>query len=227
MKKIFAVLIVVILIILGIYLMEQQGNLSAHGGAQATSTQDTASTTTKSIKEDTSTYTIDATYPITGVASADAEIKSVIDAAIAEFKTYPPNPPDSAVPQNQFNADPSGMYIGPDLVSVALEISEYTGGAHPNTVINAINVNRQSGKTLTLSDALSLTGLSLAQVASSSLAQLHAKLGDAVFEDGVTPKPENYQTFLINKDSVTFVFQQYQAAAYAAGIQYISFPRVK
>lgn len=224
MKKLFGVLITLILIILGLYLIEQQGSLSATG-AQATSTA--ATSTVKTIKEDTSTYTIDATYPVTGVAAADTAIKSAIDGAIAEFKSYPPNPPDSAVPKNQFNADPSGMYVGSDVVSVALEISEYTGGAHPNTVINAINIDPKSGKSLTLTDALSMTGLSLAQVASSSLAQLHAKLGDVVFEDGVLPKPENYQTFLVNKDSVTFVFQEYQAAPYAAGIQDISFPRRK
>lgn len=224
MKKLFGILIALILIILGLYLVEQQGNLSATG-AQATSTA--ATSTVKTIKEDTATYTIDANYPVTGVAAADAAIKKAIDDAIAEFKTYPPNPPDSAVPQNQLNADPSGMYVGPDVVSVELEISEYTGGAHPNTAVVAINIDPRTGKALTLSDALSLTGLSLAQVASSSLSQLHAKLGDAVFEDGVTPKPENYQTFLINKDSVTFVFQQYQAAAYAAGIQYVEFPRRK
>jgi hypothetical protein len=225
MNKLFAALVVIILIVLGLYLYDHQ---QQGVGAVASSTNATSSAaSTKSIKEDTSTYTIDATYPVTSVAAADTKIKNDIDKAIEEFKTYPANPPDSAVPQNQFNADPGGVYIGPDIVSVALQISEYTGGAHPNTVIDAVNIDRKTGAELSLQDALGLTGLSLAQIASSSLSQLQKQYGDAVFEDGVLPKPENYQTFLINKDSVTFVFQEYQAAPYAAGIPEIAFPRAK
>ncbi len=183
---------------------------------------------TNIITDSTATYTIDARYPQFGISAVDAKIKAVVDKAVAEFKTYPANPPDSAVQQNEFTSSFSDVYVGEDVVSVALVISEYTGGAHPNTVIIGVNVNRASGQELTLTDALALIGKSLEEVATQSLAELKATLGeDVIFADGAAPKPENYGTFLVSKDRVTFVFNNYQVAPYASGQQKVWFSRVK
>lgn len=229
MKKIILPLIaVIILLAIGDYVYRHSPRIPDLSIATTTPAATSGSgMTMQRITDDTDTYTIDAQYPQFGIPSVDAKIKSDLDAALTEFKGYPANPPESAVPKNQFNSDVGGAYVGPDVVSVSLEISEYTGGAHPNTVIDAINVDPRSGKSLALTDALSLIGMNLQQVASSSLAQLKDKLGDVVFEEGAQPTQENYQSFLINADSVTFVFQNYQVAPYAAGIQEVSFHRVR
>ena len=48
-----------------------------------------------------------------------------------------------------------------------------------------------------------------------------------MFEEGADTNPENFSSFVISADKVTFIFQQYQVAAYAAGPQEVSFERKK
>ncbi|OGG51946.1 hypothetical protein A3C18_01750 [Candidatus Kaiserbacteria bacterium RIFCSPHIGHO2_02_FULL_54_11b] len=183
---------------------------------------------TEVVSSQTDTYRIEVRYPKFGIPAVDAKIKAVVDSAVAEFKTYPANPPDSSTPQNEMSGSFDSVYAGPDIVSVALSISEYTGGAHPNTVIIGVNVEKLTGKSLTLDDALLILGKSLEEVAESSLKELKVILGeDVLFPEGAAAKSENYSTFLIGKDRVTFIFNNYQVAPYAAGHQEVWFKRVK
>lgn len=223
MAKIFGYLIALIVLCgTALYLYDRVPRLPRNAGDTATTTLRVAN-----VHEEESAYRIEASYPVTGVVSVDAAVKRAIEDAIAEFKTYPANPSDSAAPKNEFRSDIGPVYIGPDVVSVELLISEYTGGAHPNTAIVVINIDPRSGRALSLDDALALIGKTLDEVSAASTAQLREKLEDAFFEEGARPAPENFQTFMVTKDEVTFVFQNYQVAPYAAGPQFISFPRVQ
>ena len=50
--------------------------------------------------------------------------------------------------------------------------------------------------------------------------------GEGWVETGTDPNnPDNFSTFLINKDSITFYFPQYQVAAYALGSFEVVMPR--
>ena len=176
--------------------------------------------------DDTSAYRIEARYPPFGNPTLDAKIKAAVDGAIAEFKSIPPPTSGSATLKNEFFGSFDSVYAGSDVVSVELLLSQDTGGAHPNTVVVGVTVDPKTGRELTLEDALTLTGMSLEKIAAESLAQVQAKLGaDGMFADGANPKPENYSAFLIGSGTVTFVFQNYQVAPYAAGMQEVSFPR--
>jgi hypothetical protein len=55
--------------------------------------------------------------------------------------------------------------------------------------------------------------------------QLSSRLGDAFFEEGVRATAQNFGTFRIGRQDVTFVFNNYQVAPYAAGPQEVSFRR--
>ena len=182
----------------------------------------------KVITESTDTYKIDAHYPQSGIPALDGKVQAVIENALSEFRSYPANPRDSSAPQNELVSSYSSVYIGQDIASVALSISEYTGGAHGNTVIIGVNVDRTTGNELALDDALVLIGKTLPQVADASLVQLKATLGeDLTFPEGASATAENYSTFLVSQDRVTFVFNNYQVAPYSAGQQHVWFKRVK
>lgn len=174
---------------------------------------------------ETDTYKYEVQYPVFGIAAVDTKIQSIVDSAVNAFKEYPANPPDSAVPQNEMTGSYDSIYVGPEIVSVQLSISEYTGGAHGNTVKIGVNVNTKTGREITLDDALVLIGMSLQEVAAASSLELKTKLSDAFFAEGAQAKAENYGTFLIDDDSVTFVFNAYQVGPYAAGPQKVSFKR--
>lgn len=184
--------------------------------------------TTVEHSEDTEGYSIDVRYPQFGIESVDAVVRSAVETAIAAFKEYPTDrQPDSAIPKNEQVISFNSVYTGADYISVGLMIAEYTGGAHPNSVLVGINVDRTTGEEVALDGALALIGKSLDDVALATDTKFKADLGDAYFSEGSVAKPENYGTFLIGKDKVTFIFNNYQVAPYAAGAQNISFTRIR
>lgn len=182
--------------------------------------------TSKRIQKETENYSIDITYPEFAYAPANVAISDTVGEMIDRFEAYPANPRDSAVPQNQLLGSFNSVYVGPEIISVELLISEYTGGAHPNTDIIGINIDKKTGGDVTLDDALRMTGLSLGQVSERASSQLKQALGDAFFPEGAEAKPENYATFLIDDKSVSFIFQDYQVAPHSSGPQRVSIPRV-
>ena len=183
---------------------------------------------TEVVAEESAAYRIEVHYPQFGISVIDAKIKAVVDRAVTAFKAYPANPPDSSVPQNEMTGSYDALYMGGDAVSVRFSFSEYTGGAHPNTAIVGVNVDPKTGREMNLEDALAMIGLTLEQVATKSLTELNAKLGASVIApEGAAAKAENYSTFLVSKDKVTFVFQNYQVAPYSSGPQEVSFARIK
>lgn len=181
--------------------------------------------TTAKVNEETPAYLIDVQYPKFGIAAIDGKVQRIVEDTITEFKGYPANPPEMSSPQNELTIRYETPYVGPDVVSVKLIISEYTGGAHPNSLFSGLNFARSTGAQLLQSDAFVLTGLTVQQVSAQATAQLKAKLGDTMFEEGVNTNPENFSSFVISADRVTFIFQPYQVAAYAAGPQEVSFER--
>jgi hypothetical protein len=222
--------LIALLIVIGaayILFVYGQPKVAPSGAATSTSTA-TGQMTTVPVQENTDTYTIDASYPQFGIPSVDAEIKKVVDAALSEFRSYPPNPADSSTPKNSFIGKFDHLYQGADVISVSLIMSEDTGGAHPNTNIIPVNVDPRTGHVLTLDDALALIGKTLSQVASGAQSQVTTAIGvDEIFADGFAATPENYATFRIDKNSVTFVFNNYQVAPYSAGPQQAVFTRIK
>jgi hypothetical protein len=223
------VLALVVLIGLGFAIYTYAPKASPLSTANITETEsDGTDTNVGVVYGESDTYRIEVHYPQFGVPLVDAKIQTVVDNAVAAFKSYPANPADSSLPKNEFTGSFNSTYVGADVVSVALSFSEYTGGAHPNTVIIGVNVDPKTGVELTLDDALGMIGKTLPEVSSESLVQLKAKIGDElIFPEGAEPKPENYSTFLVSADKVTFIFNSYQVAPYASGQQSVEFARVK
>ena len=183
---------------------------------------------TSTIAEETDAYEVDVQYPQFGLPAIDAQIKKDIEGAFTEFKNHPPLPPDSAAIKNAFEGRFDRVYVGPDIVSVELVLSFYTGGAHPLSLFSGATFDRKSGKRLDLKDALAMIGKTTEEVSVESATQLSRALGDDfLFPEGVNTNPENFSSFLISEDAVTFIFQQYQVAPYSAGPQEVRFERVK
>ncbi len=179
------------------------------------------------VYDETDTYSVRATYPQFGIPAIDATIKKSVDDAIAQFKQDAAGPLMTSA-KNEFISIFDSAYIGSDIVSAKLIYSEYTGGAHPNSIIVGLNFDRTTGKALSLEDALTLIDQSLEDVAAKSKEVLKTELHDGFqFPEGTDPKPENYSAFTVSAEKVTFAFQAYQVAAYAAGPQEVSFERKK
>ena len=225
MKKLIGLLVLLVVLLVALYLIFSFWHvrpLSLSAPAQG------VEITTGQMHDEGDSYTIDAQYPQFGIPTIDAEIQKAVEDASTEVKGYPANPSDSATPKNSLDVTFDKVYVGPDIVSLELILSEYSGGAHPMTIFTGMNFDRATGKQLQLDDALALTGLSVEQVSAQATAQLSAKLGDGFqFPEGANTNPENFSSFVVSSDKVTFIFQQYQVAAYSAGPQEVSFDRKK
>lgn len=177
------------------------------------------------IVEEGPNYAIKVTWPRTGLAAADRKVKQLIDPMIADVKRDSQLDTSSRA-KYEVQASFTTSLAGPDLLSIRLLLYTYTGGAHGSTQIYGLNVDVASGRELNLDDALAMLGLTLPELADRAAAQLRTKLGDEmIFPEGAKPTRDNYSTFVIGRDQVTFVFQQYQVAPYAAGIAEVSLPR--
>jgi len=224
MKRYFGLVLALVALLGAVYLVAPYLRTSQNVVPVGEQKQVEATSTT--VHEESDTYRVDMEYPQFGILPIDTDIKSKVDAAIAEFKGLPPNPPDSATPQNSFDGSFDSVYVGPDVVSVRLIFSQYTGGAHPMTILSGLNYDR-AGRQLLQSDAFEMIGMTVEQVSAVATADLNAKLGAAMFEEGANTNPENFSSFIIFADTVTFIFQPYQVAPYAAGAQEVSFERKK
>ena len=237
MKILMGVVILLLVLGGGYYLLTTRAP-GGSGNGNATSTPIEVVVATRTINEETPTLLIDAEYPQfglpaeasaqAGISSINAQIETIVRDSVDSFKkdteAAPPSPVDA---KYEFVSVFDPPYIGNDAISVRLIVSTYTGGAHPMAYLNGLNFERASGRLLTLSDALAMVDLQLSDVAAESLRQMRARHGEGLFADGLVATPENYGTFIVDGTKVTFVFQLYQIAAYAAGFQEVSFARKK
>lgn len=227
MSKLFSFFIVLVIgLALGYALALSLLAPSAQTAVATSTSASSASISLARINDSSNTYEIDAQYPQFGIPAIDAKIRASVDTEIQRLKSAPANPSPNNI-KNEFQSVFEGAYVSDALISVRMIYSEYTGGAHPNYVIATLNYDPATGRELSLTDALTLTGLSLEQLAERASQELRAKLGEAMFVEGATAKPENYAAFLVTENQVTFIFQPYQVAAYAAGAQEVAFERVQ
>lgn len=229
MKKAAASVVILLALIAAGYLLFTHRSVSE--GSVATTTPAIAQSftvATSTLAEEGTDYSVHVDYPQFGNASIDAQIRDAVTEAAAELKAQAATdtPTAQGFPKYEFIGQYSSVYIGPDVISFREMLAQDTGGAHPLPTIYGFNFDANTGKMLTLNDALAKIGLSLANVAASAKTQLNTQLGtDIIFPEGADPKSENYQTFLIQKNNVIFIFQPYQVAPYSAGTPQVSFPR--
>ncbi len=225
MRKPLLALVAIIALGAGAYLLlTNRPEQTAHT-ATSTPTQQ-LSLTTATIKEDADLYSIDIEYPHFNNPAIDATIDGLVRRGVAEFKADAVATDHPPTTKYELTGRFDTPYMDDDVASARLLLSHYTGGAHPNTIVYGLNYDSKTGAVYVLDDALRLTGLTLQQLSVESLRQLNEKAADEIqFPGGAEPRVENYGAFVIGEDDVTFFFQQYQVAAYAAGILKVTVPR--
>lgn len=179
----------------------------------------------ETLTEETDAYIIKMTYPQFGIPAIDDEIKKGVDFLAEDFKSQVMSISEEG--RYEISSSFDGVYVSDDVISAHLAVSSYLGGAHPNFVIYGLNFDPKTNKQISLKGALSMIGHTLPQVAERSRQILSEQLGGSFFPEGVETKDENFRTFSINADTVTFIFDPYQVAPFSEGPQGVAFERVK
>jgi len=128
-------------------------------------------------------------------------------------------------------------YIGKNLISINEDLYEYTGGAHGNYWSYGLNYGLEPTHEIHLENLIDYMDLDsflsfISRYCINSLKDEHNDIlrenfeqGDEVFfEDSLTPKLENFNNFLISKESLDFIFNPYQVLPYAFGQSIVKVP---
>lgn len=165
-------------------------------------------------------YEIMVEYPRLASVQAQESLENIIDTYVAGFEET----------VSDFGMSPTGRpYVlivedeevveTQDTVGINLLVYQDFGGAHGLPQYIGLNFDKETGEELVLADVLELLDTTLEDVAALSTAHFEETLAESFFRGGAEPIEENYSSFLIREDGVTFYFQPYQVAAYALGIQ--------
>ena len=103
------------------------------------------------------------------------------------------------------------------------------GAAHPGHTFESLIYDLKDQKILMLEDLFSDPMAALSYISPYAKKQLEEKLKQfdaegSVIEAGLIPEEENFKTFTISEKGMRIVFQEYQVAAYAAGVQEVLIP---
>ncbi len=123
-------------------------------------------------------------------------------------------------------------------VSIIMNVSIYTGGAHPNSYTNTLNFNlEEGGHLMSLADVFnpvatqvnSSTGEKQDYMEFISEYVINELLKNGVSDEdwiraGAAADETNYQNFYFTDYEIVFIFDPYQVAPYAAGPQEVAIP---
>ncbi len=180
----------------------------------------------ETITDSSKGYEITAYYPITKSDSITGLLKNFVTDQITMFKTdtseggalpegYRPMTLD--ISYEEYRNASANTYV-------FLTYSD-TGGAHGLSVTTTFSFTK-TGQRIALADLFTngIRGLGiLADVVKKELMKRDFADADWINE-GAGPREENYQNFIVQEDGVLFIFDQYQVAPYAAGVQEVFVP---
>ena len=116
-----------------------------------------------------------------------------------------------------------------DIISIKLDIYEYTGGAHGNTSFQTYVIDKQENRVLTWEDIFVDNVNPITVLQPLVRASLHAQLEqfdgmDDWINTGTDDDPANYANYVLTTDEFIVYFPPYQVAPYAWGSSEVHIP---
>jgi hypothetical protein len=178
-------------------------------------------------------YTFKVHYPQIDSASSSAALtfnqmsKKMAEDLLASYqknlKSYV-STPDPVFSPSFMETDYQVIHGTDGLLSILFSVSDYwSGAAHPNSYSMVMNFNLITGKPIVLKD-LFLPNVNYLQFISDYCAADLKKRDRLEFPEGVLPKAENFQNWVIADQGLIFYFDPYQVAAYAMGPSQVVVP---
>ena len=196
----------------------------------------------KQINDSTKPFVVKIAYPyIPGLDGFNQKVYEAVNKEISDFKTNSlendaavkqVDPADYAKYPREYDLD-----IGYDkgeidnnVASVILNVYNFEGGAHGASYFVPINYNPKTKAEIKLADLFPGKPDYLKTISDFSIKNLTKQIDSQMLDNswlntGAGPTADNYSVFLINKNDITFYFQQYQVAAGAAGSFKVTFPK--
>lgn len=121
------------------------------------------------------------------------------------------------------------MQLAPagDILSIQFGVDAYAdGAAHPYHLTRTLNFDLERGEVLLLAELFLPDVDYLTFIADFCKAELATReIGfDQGFASGADPLPENYRNWNLTYEGLLIIFDEYQVASYAAGMQQVLIP---
>ncbi len=183
----------------------------------------------KTISDSNQYYDIEIEYPVTSDAAINNTFATFAEDQVKQFKddtAWVTDPSIGSAAEGTLSLSVSYVELQSSMAdSYVFTIATYTGGAHGLQVTKVFTFT-DKGTPITLENLFIDQKKGLEVVAAFVQKELTKKnISDADWiKDGAAATPENYQNFVVSDEGVTFMFDPYQVAPYAAGIQKILVP---
>lgn len=183
----------------------------------------------ETISEENQYYNITVTYPVTKDERINAQFKTFAEDQVAIFKddtSWAMDPSIDSASEGSLSLDVDYREDrSTNADTYIFSIVTYTGGAHGLQVTRTFAFD-QNGKAIGINDLFTNGEKGLETIAPFVQKEITKKnISDAAWvKDGTAATVENYQNFVIGDTGVTFIFDPYQVAPYAAGTQSILVP---
>ncbi|MCJ2166214.1 MULTISPECIES: DUF3298 and DUF4163 domain-containing protein [unclassified Pseudodesulfovibrio] len=186
--------------------------------------------TSVTIREETTGFSVDTEYPVLCQTNANRTIRDWVSNRIFDLKKLDPGHDLTDFPHKYDMSIRYAVWSSPGqrYASVKLDVSVYSGGAHPNHWPMTWVFDLTNGRDLPLAALFPDTDPALEAVAAICRSVLPDSLGDMyvpeMLEAGTEPFFENYDRFILTTEGVSFFFPPYQVGPYAAGEQVVTIP---
>ncbi|MBU1292677.1 DUF3298 domain-containing protein [Patescibacteria group bacterium] len=118
--------------------------------------------------------------------------------------------------------------LAPHTVSYAYTLYTDTFGAHPNSFYRTFVFDAETGAELSLASLFKPRTDYLKRISEIARFELQKKLGEdadvSYMQQGTAPETANFQTFVVEGNTLVFLFPPYQVGPYALGPQSVSIP---
>ncbi len=187
----------------------------------------------------TKPYTVSCDYPLltgssnaSAVASVNATIHAAVSAQIATFEgEWNKGPLSKFAPTvSQLTCKWSKVWLGPELGSVSLTLTDYpAGAAHPISPVVTFNFDPATGGLYTLGDLFQSGSDWLQVLAHESASLLPSAVGlggpSPVIDSSIEPVASNFSAFTMTPAELSVTFQDYQVGPYVIGTPTVHIPQ--
>lgn len=181
----------------------------------------------ESIDESGNGYTISAQYPLTESATVTGYFRTFVEETIAQFKK------DTSWVSQEARPEENNLVLqitytrekGTFSDNYLFQTEMYTGGAHGLQVTKTFTF-LPDGTPLTIPMLFTTGEKGLQTIAPFVQKELLTRefTTEEWVKEGTLPIEQNYQNFVVGDTGITFIFDPYQVASYAAGVQKVTVP---
>lgn len=172
--------------------------------------------------ETSSVYKITASWQRFGISLPDRLADERVANAVAQFRAHAQELNDEGTPPWELNLEGT-LYSNGATISMLWNHYEYIGGAHGGIILSSQNHVLPGGEPLTLADIFPHKEKALKIISELSRKKLLAQdLPADMVTMGTEPKEENFCTFVLGNNDITFYFSPYQVAPFSEGTVTVS-----